>query len=966
MQGIIPFVLYDRFILLFFLLSGSVFGQTQQLGTELTLRGDRLSGVVLPVLPRATDISIQGLRANSWSVDDTKRLLVEQNVLITIGAYTFEAEQAVVWINRMDTDAGIVSQIAVFLPTFAKSSNHAAIGAEGENLLVIGSTLGTVTLDVALLEPQKPSTHPNLLQRAKKRLAGYLYDLAISPPQLSTQPRIVTPPDEEQDALAKATLIVEEERGWLRPKSGFVSVAADLVEFLPDEIENAITITGNVQLSVRSTAGVDDMDMSATRGVIFLDPGSVRDIASGRVDISDIRGVYLEGNVVITSNEGKYLVRAPQIYYDFETGKAIMLEAVLRTYIKNGRVPLFIRADELRQISTNEWIAEGVQASTSAFATPDLAIGASKMTISQNENGDTYVKSENNTIRIGGVPVMYWPRYEGEAGEIPLRRVKLGYQKNFGTILETRWDLFALLGKPTPGGVDADLKLNGYTERGLGIGLDFTYDFGESTGLFNGYLQTDSNTQKTLSGIETPVTDSSRGFIIWTNETELDAYWTLQTQLNYISDPTFMSVWRQNEYQNHLEYETSIYAKYQHENLAFTALASSDLNQFISTSWLLASRQFKVDKSPELSLVRYGEKIFNDTVTWSSENRIMRERMVFQSGTPNQLGLLPAAFGLPNGNTPISAPLTAAGLQQEYQNRLVTRQEFSMPFQLGDVKFVPSASIQSQWGINNEDDGRVRESNFWFRTLGITATTQFNRIYNSVDNDILDLHRLRHVIEPYVTVWNGDSNIDVTTIPQYDASIDNLSTGTMTWIGVRNTLQTWRGGPGRWYKVDWLSVDTAFLFANDGAVQRHDNPQFISWRPEYSSIEDAAIVTGKLQLSDGVAFMWNGTWDLDGGHLSRGSVGAELDHGRDIRTYIEYREIDNSNDQFLSLGVHYDLSKRYSLNFSPSWNFAIDDLQSLNFAATRHYPEFDLIAQVNYNEIQDETSYGFRFNLLKF
>jgi hypothetical protein len=364
-------------------------------------------------------------------------------------------------------------------------------------------------------------------------------------------------------------------------------------------------------------------------------------------------------------------------------------------------------------------------------------------------------------------------------------------------------------------------------ERGLGIGLDFTYDFGESTGLFNGYLQTDSNTQKTLSGIETPVTDSSRGFIIWTNETELDAYWTLQTQLNYISDPTFMSVWRQNEYQNHLEYETSIYAKYQHENLAFTALASSDLNQFISTSWLLASRQFKVDKSPELSLVRYGEKIFNDTVTWSSENRIMRERMVFQSGTPNQLGLLPAAFGLPNGNTPISAPLTAAGLQQEYQNRLVTRQEFSMPFQLGDVKFVPSASIQSQWGINNEDDGRVRESNFWFRTLGITATTQFNRIYNSVDNDILDLHRLRHVIEPYVTVWNGDSNIDVTTIPQYDASIDNLSTGTMTWIGVRNTLQTWRGGPGRWYKVDWLSVDTAFLFANDGAVQRHDNPQFI-------------------------------------------------------------------------------------------------------------------------------------------
>jgi hypothetical protein len=100
--------------------------------------------------------------------------------------------------------------------------------------------------------------------------------------------------------------------------------------------------------------------------------------------------------------------------------------------------------------------------------------------------------------------------------------------------------------------------------------------------------------------------------------------------------------------------------------------------------------------------------------------------------------------------------------------------------------------------------------------------------------------------------------------------------------------------------------------------------------------------------------------------LSRGSFGAELDHGRDVRTYIEYREIGITGDQYLSMGLKYELSKRYSFNFSPSWNFKIDELQSLHFAVTRHYPEFDLVALVNYNEIQDETQYGFRFNLLKF
>ena len=112
--------------------------------------------------------------------------------------------------------------------------------------------------------------------------------------------------------------------------------------------------------------------------------------------------------------------------------------------------------------------------------------------------------------------------------------------------------------------------------------------------------------------------------------------------------------------------------------------------------------------------------------------------------------------------------------------------------------------------------------------------------------------------------------------------------------------------------------------------------------------------------------MGNSTWDLDGGTFSRGSLGAELDHGLDVRTYIEYREIDISNDQYLAVGLQYELSKRYSLNFSPSWTFNNDKLQSLYFAVTRHYPEFDLVGLVNYNEIQDETSYGFRFDLLKF
>jgi hypothetical protein len=133
-------------IILTFILTETSFAQSSLTVSEISLKGDRLSGVVLPVLPRATDITVKGLRANAWTVDDTKRLLVEQNFNVTIGAYTFDSDIGVVWINRMETDAGVVSQIAVYLPTFTKSSKHATMGAEGENLLVVGSTLGKLHL----------------------------------------------------------------------------------------------------------------------------------------------------------------------------------------------------------------------------------------------------------------------------------------------------------------------------------------------------------------------------------------------------------------------------------------------------------------------------------------------------------------------------------------------------------------------------------------------------------------------------------------------------------------------------------------------------------------------------------------------------------------------------------------------------------------------------------------------------
>ena len=82
----------------------------------IEISGDRLSGMVLPIEPIAEEASFSALRVWNWSVNDTKRLVLQGDVKINIGQYAFEAERAVVWINRMNSAQGLISQIAVYFP----------------------------------------------------------------------------------------------------------------------------------------------------------------------------------------------------------------------------------------------------------------------------------------------------------------------------------------------------------------------------------------------------------------------------------------------------------------------------------------------------------------------------------------------------------------------------------------------------------------------------------------------------------------------------------------------------------------------------------------------------------------------------------------------------------------------------------------------------------------------------------
>jgi hypothetical protein len=246
------------------------------------------------------------------------------------------------------------------------------------------------------------------------------------------------------------------------------------------------------------------------------------------------------------------MVRAPRVYYDFRTRQAIMLDPLLRLHTRDTPIPVYARAREVRQLADNQWQARKVRVSTSEFATPHLSIGADRMTITQRprrgdtDNPDVFLDSRGNVLALEGVPIMLWPDFKGTVNDVPLRSVQVGSNKTDGVRIRTEWDLYTLLGVERPSGLEADLKLDGFTERGAGGGLDFRYNLHDSRGEIDLYLLHDKGEDRTSSGRTVEPDDEWRGVALVEHQSRLSDQWLLQLQGSFISDETFITAWRED------------------------------------------------------------------------------------------------------------------------------------------------------------------------------------------------------------------------------------------------------------------------------------------------------------------------------------------------------------------------------------------------------------------------------------
>ncbi|MEX2670801.1 MAG: LPS assembly protein LptD [Phycisphaeraceae bacterium] len=965
------------------------------------------TGLALPNAVIGADLELEAGRTHAWRVNGQHRFLLDGNVRVALGSYRFRAERVVAIVTPQQREGQQVHELALYFDEM-REIGGGAIRADAPRLLVTAVTRGTVRLetDAMVREPADANMFVQAaldrVQRHRQALAEQIVPVPAGPPivdettlaqrearrtairmdrpdlpahlaqRLRARPLI---PDPLAEVAEVPRLVPEPIAQSPSPATGQVSFTADRIIYQTEEQEGYVLLMGNIQVMYVDPESDQRLNLVADSAVIFTEPNALGEGARSS-DAGAIRGVYLEDNVRLT--DGDYTLRGPRVFYDFRTDQAVVLEAVLYTWDVERQIPLYVRADSLRQHARNQWSATNARLSTSEFAEPHFSIGVDRLTITADAQPEAPVRhtyeAEGLRFNVGDTSIFYWPEAAGAATDLPIQRASLGAGSRRGAFIETQWDLFALLDTQTPRGVNASLLIDGYTERGPGVGVSADYDVENAFGEFDTYYLYDDGEDKPGGRARVDPLTHHRNRTLWRHRHDLGDNWEATAELAWLSDPTFLEEFYQEDAYAAKNYESLFYLKHQEDEAAFTFLASYDLLDHVPQLDRLQTRGnmfepgdasigYGVHKYPEISYHRIATSLFEDRVTWYSENRASVMQLNLPEDRPEDRGFTDAEavafFGMANANQRFGDALLADGFDEERRLRGDTRQELQLPLNVGPVTLTPYVTGRLTAYDDDFADYRGEEDNLrLWAALGVKAHTSFSRTYGDVESSLLDMHRLRHIIEPSVNVFFADSSIQQRDLPVYDYDVESLADGTVFKLGVRNTLQTQRGGPGNWRSVDMLRVDTEFVFASNEVDRESPIGRFFDYRPENSMLGDYVWNEVAWQVTDTFSLLADVNYSFDSDEVERWNAGAMMDHTPRLSSFINYREIERLDSALVRYGFEYLMTSKYHVGFSQSYDVERNRLRNLTVTLTRRMPRWLLIVAFDHDSIGDVTSAG--------
>ena len=866
------------------------------------------------------DAELAGQLLYLWEQEDTQVIHLIGEFTLRLGARRLKAREAVVWMTVRQFEERSYAYFEVFLWQNASVIDPGGAGSTGPALFATAATFGKVRLSA------------DKKARVDHSQSMVYQDAAAVRETLST-----TPAGEPPTESAPSPLSVVQFPPAPPPQRTY---SADDTRAETVDGETILTAIGNFYFAQGAPADPRYIEARADAAVLFTRPpgqsaGPAPGAAGAALDVSDVKGIYLEGDILLTQSQR--VLRAEKIYYDLEHNRALILDPVMRVIIPNRKLPLYVRADEARQLSSAEFSATRARVSPSEFHTPHYHIGAERLYFSAGSAGtdagglegvsEGQYSMTHTTFNVGGTPLFYWPSVTGnfQEGESAIRSARVSSDDNFGPSLETSWNFFTLLGMSKPEHfTSAIFDLDFFGDRGLGVGLRTEYESDKSYGLFRGYYIYDDADKDNLGRLRDERIDHpNRGRATLRHRFFLPDFWELTVEASYISDTHFLEEYFENEFDNDKEQETYVRLKKQRDNWAFTILG-----QVRILNWLE-----QTESLPELAFRLIGEPL--GPTTWFSESRagVVRYR-------PNERRFFKSARNNPGNDVRSGAVL-----------RTDTRQELDWPITLGPVRLVPFVvGRASSWDDSPHSGARSRA----FGMAGVRGSMYLSKAYEDFNSEFWDVDGLRHVIKIDAVGWLTGSSESSRNLFPFSEDVEGIDDVSGATVGVRQRWQTKRGPPDRLRTVDWITLDIEAGYFSENFDRTNGYTSYS--RPEESITSNHLRGNFIWRLSDTTALLTDASYNLDQGDLDIANVSLAVERTPRFSYFVGWRLIDEIDSNLFGFGTSYRLSEKHALALRGYIDIDRGSTEQFDITYVRKFPKWYMSFTFELDEVEDNTS----------
>lgn len=908
---------------------------------------------MLPVEVSRVAPEFFGEYAHVWALPDGCQVVQYYgDVAIHLGDRRLSAREAVAWMQRCRWQGHAYYHFEVFLSQQARVQDVGGTVTTGPILFVTFNTQEPPVLQADVTTRASSGQTPLYAEAARVR---QIVQAKVGP---ATQPGGVEIVDLAQSELKP--------RAEARPLVHYHGSQTSI-----DEGQGTVTAIGKVYVSQGLVDSGDFLEIRADAAVIFLarrpaeerpsvsaDPANASQpfpaerleqtksqAGAGVAGVGElgagvgegVSGVYLRGDVVLT--RGERMIRASELYYDFENDRALILDVVMRMPAPGGELPIYVRAQQVRQLSTTEYVARRAMVTTSEFHTPHLHLGAEQVRLidatPRDESGQVtglqagHYQVRDATLNLEGVPLVYWPYIAGDLkqGETSVRSIRSGYSSKYGATLESKWYLFNLLGVEQPKGVDGKLLLDYFSKHGPGVGTNVDYETENSFGVFRGYYIYDTGRDSLGSFRDNDPDTEQRGRLTWRHREILGQGWELTLEGSYLSDPTFLEQYFRGEFDEGKEQETLAYLKKQKDNWAVTGLLQARVLDFLA----------QTEHFPELAYYLAGEPVA-EIASLYNESHIGMARY-----RPDARRLWDRAWVLDN---------TGAS-DMTFQSE--TRNEIDLPIKLGSASIVPFATGRAgYWDGSAAGGSRDR----LFGTAGVRTGTEVWRLFESASSDLLDLHGLRHVIRPEATAWISTTDTDSRELHPFSPGVEDIDDFYGTSVALRQRWQTKRGLPGGWRVVDWILFDVELNLFGHSPLRKLPIGRYYDVRPENSVARDHVRADFQYRISDTTSILSDANWDLNDGSLDLVNVSYAVERSPRLSYFAGYRRIDPTDSNLIGGGANYELNAKHRLAVRAFYDIERSDLDQMEVTIVRKFPRWYAALTFSLDEQADNLSLG--------